>query len=65
MLAEKGLQVSVDASPAGTLKSIFSHKVWQLTDGNIKEEENWQWIDRSDYDALPWAGPHGKITAMV
>ena len=29
------------------------------------DQEDWQWIDCKDYASLPWAGPHGKITAMV
>lgn len=72
LLAKKGLTLAADDQPVGSLKSIFSHKTWQMTiyegritQGKLEEEEDWQWIDCKAYASLPWAGPHGKITAMV
>ena len=72
LLAQKGLTLAADDQSIGSLKSVFSHKTWQMTiyegritQGKLEEEEDWQWIDCKAYASLPWAGPHGKITAMV
>lgn len=67
-----GLTVSVKPKKIGTLKHIFSHKIWNMTiyeghvmSGTLRKKEDWQWLRVSDYATVPWAGPHGKITAMV
>lgn len=72
VLQAMGLVVSVENEPAAKLKHVFSHKIWQLTvytgtviSGTLAEKEDWQWLSCSEYTAVPWAGPHGKLTAMV
>ena len=72
LIEELGLQLSHIEGPVGEVKSVFSHKTWQMTvytasaaGEMLQEKEAWQWLERADYTRLPWAGPHGKITAMV
>lgn len=72
LLKQENLLLSVESEPVGTLKHVFSHKIWHMTiyegivtAGTLKEKEDWQWLRRDRYATLPWAGPHGKITAMV
>ena len=67
-----GVTIAVDDEPIGTLKHVFSHKIWQMTiyegrriGGELMEKEDWQWLPRRDMTSVPWAGPHGKITAMA
>ena len=67
-----GVTIDVDEEPIGTLKHVFSHKIWQMTiyegrriGGELVEKEDWQWLPRRDVTSVPWAGPHGKITAMA
>lgn len=72
LLQRMGLTVSVKAAPIGTIKHVFSHKIWQMTmyegtvvSGKLIEKEEWQWLPCQAYTTVPWAGPHGKITAMI
>ena len=72
LLASVGLRVDIDPAPIGTIKHVFSHKIWQmtlykgrLTDGTLQTKEDWQWLPKQAYTSVPWAGPHGKITAMA
>ncbi len=72
LVASVGLQVAIDSASIGTLKHVFSHKIWKmtmyegrLTDGILQTKEDWQWLPKQAYTSVPWAGPHGKITAMV
>ena len=72
LLASVGLRVDIDPAPTGTIKHVFSHKIWQmtlykgrLTDGTLQTKEDWQWLPKQAYTSVPWAGPHGKITAMA
>ncbi|WP_289001160.1 A/G-specific adenine glycosylase [uncultured Megasphaera sp.] len=72
LVQDLGLSVAIDDQPVGTLRHVFSHKIWQMTiytaectGGTLETKEDWQWLDRSCYTDVPWAGPHGKITAMV
>ena len=72
LTASAGVMIDVDDQPVGTLKHVFSHKIWQMTiyegrriGGELAEKEDWQWLPRRDLTAVPWAGPHGKITAMA
>lgn len=71
-LAHVGISVTIEDQPIGTLRHVFSHKIWQmtiyeghLTGGKLNEKEDWQWLSYGDVTSVPWAGPHGKITAMV
>lgn len=70
--AETGLDVAIEEKSFGKQKSVFSHKIWQMTlyrgqvaGGTFHGGEAWQWLDRQAYTSVPWAGPHGKITALV
>lgn len=72
LLSSVGLRVDMDSAPTGTIKHVFSHKIWQMTlyegcliDGTLQTKEDWQWLPKQAYMSVPWAGPHGKITAMV
>jgi len=72
LLASVGLYVDIDPAPRGTIKHVFSHKIWQmtlyegrLTGGTLQTKEDWQWLPKKAYTSVPWAGPHGKITAMA
>jgi A/G-specific adenine glycosylase len=73
LLQTAGVKVPADCSvPIGTLKHVFSHKIWQMSiyeqevSGSVDiDKEDWQWLRRDQYTTIPWAGPHGKITAMV
>lgn len=72
LLEKVGLQVSAEEEAVTRQKSVFSHKIWQLTvyrgrvlAGELKREEDWQWLDCRDYTSVPWAGPFGKLTAKV
>lgn len=71
-LADIGIAVEADDQPIGTLKHVFSHKIWQMTiyegrllGGDLGEKEDWQWLPQREFASVPWAGPHGRITAMV
>ena len=53
-------------------KHVFSHKIWQLgiylipcVHGNTNLRKEWQWLPIQAYQTVPWAGPHGKITALL
>ncbi len=70
--ADVGLEIFVNKAPIGKLKHVFSHKIWNMTiyegqvvRGKLMEKEDWQWLPRREYTAVPWAGPHGKITAIA
>lgn len=70
-LADKGCKIQLSEQPLGKLRHVFSHKIWNMTayeaeliSGDIVEtKEAWQWLERSRYTEVPWAGPHGKLTA--
>ncbi|WP_301859128.1 A/G-specific adenine glycosylase [uncultured Megasphaera sp.] len=71
LLANLGLDIAVDPLPVHTLKHVFSHKIWHMTvyighvtDGILTNKEDWQWLPCEDYASVPWAGPHGKLTAL-
>lgn len=73
LLASIGMRVDIDPSSIGTIKHVFSHKIWQMTiyegrvtdNGTLLEKEDWQWLPKHAYTSVPWAGPHGKITAIA
>ena len=71
-LQDLGLEVQLDDELLGTIKHVFSHKKWHMTvyranevHGEILEKEEWQWLPAERYTEIPWAGPHGKITAWL
>ena len=70
-LASQGVTISLGDTPVTTLKHVFSHKIWQMTvyeawagSKTLIEKEDWQWLRRDAYTTVPWAGPHGKLTAL-
>lgn len=72
LVQDVGLTITVKTAKIGTLKHVFSHKIWSMTiyegkvmSGTLEKKEDWQWLPVSEYTSVPWAGPHGKITAMV
>ena len=72
LLKQLGLDVAVDDGLVGEIHHVFSHKKWHMKiyrgrvlSGTLQEKEAWQWLERARYTDVPWAGPHGKITAMV
>ncbi|MCH4166669.1 MAG: A/G-specific adenine glycosylase [Megasphaera sp.] len=72
LVQQQGLTITVDTSLKGTLKHVFSHKIWHMavyegtvTAGTLTTKEEWQWLRRDEYTTVPWAGPHGKITALL
>ena len=72
LVQEAGVAVALEKDVLGSLKHVFSHKVWHMTiyegrfiGGELIEKEDWQWLPRRRYADVPWAGPHGKITAMA
>ena len=71
-LSGQGLVVSVEETVTAELKHVFSHKKWDLAvyegryvSGELAESEVWRWLPVEKYTALPWAGPHGKLTACL
>lgn len=72
VLEDIGVTITVDDTAVGTLKQVFSHKIWNMTiyrgtvvASTFTKKEDWQWLPMRDYTTVPWAGPYGKITAMV
>jgi A/G-specific adenine glycosylase len=72
LLAEEGLTVRLEEEPIGEIKHVFSHRKWHMVVYNcivlknsFQAKEDWQWLDRTRYTEVPWAGPHGKITAWL
>lgn len=72
LMASVGISVFIEPEIVMTIKHVFSHKKWHLsvyegqyTGGNLTEKEKWQWLPVCEYTSLPWAGPHGKITALL
>lgn len=72
VLKKAGIRAGSASGPVGTLRHVFSHKVWQMTiytapyaNGTLLDKEDWQWLPQAGYTQVPWAGPHGKITAIV
>ncbi|MCI1823750.1 MAG: A/G-specific adenine glycosylase [Megasphaera sp.] len=70
VLADVGCRIDFEDTPQGTLRHVFSHKIWHMTvlkghlvSGNLNTKEEWQWLPKDRYTEIPWAGPHGKITA--
>lgn len=71
MLQDLGLTIAIDDKALTKVKHVFSHKIWQLTvyagtvvSSTLVEKEDWQWLPCADYTTVPWAGPHGKFTAL-
>lgn len=71
-LQHRGLTLTEAEGPVCSLRHVFSHKIWQMTVytadvscNTFTAKEDWQWLRRDQYTDVPWAGPHGKITAMV
>lgn len=71
VVADVGVAIDIEPTPIGKIKHVFSHKIWNMTiyearaEGVVEKKEDWQWLPRAAYTSVPWAGPHGKITAMV
>ncbi len=72
LLARQGLDITVSRKSVASLRHVFSHKIWQMTvyegtvaGGRLRDDPDWQWLPRRDYASIPWAGPHGKLTALV
>lgn len=71
-LRAAGLEVLLKEKAEMKLKHVFSHKIWQMTvyagtiqSGLLTEKEDWQELPCDAYADVPWAGPHGKIAAMM
>lgn len=72
LMESLGVALYEDVTYCGDMTHVFSHKRWHMMIymAQAKEKisigkEDWQWLQRSDVTSVPWAGPHGKITAMV
>ncbi|WP_101912132.1 A/G-specific adenine glycosylase [Megasphaera vaginalis (ex Bordigoni et al. 2020)] len=72
LLQSVGLSVVVGAAEIAAVKHVFSHKIWRLhvyrakaVHGHLQAKEDWQWLPVTAYTEVPWAGPHGKITAVL
>lgn len=71
LLAQVGGQVAIESHPLATREHVFSHKKWRLTiyagtwcGGTLLAGKEWQWLPIRAYTTVPWAGPHGKLTAL-
>lgn len=67
-----GVEWDHNVTFCGEVMHVFSHKRWHMMIYSVEAiekttigKEDWQWLKRSDVTTVPWAGPHGKITAMV
>lgn len=72
-LLEMGLTVHIDRRQVTELVHTFSHRQWimKVYRGTFSAAEpaqplelppDWRMVSPADFDQLPWAGPHGKLT---
>lgn len=71
LVHDVGLTLQIENTVLTKVKHVFSHKIWQMTvyagtvtAGTLLPKEDWQWLPCSEYTTVPWAGPHGKFTAL-